>query len=201
MPTPPFLPGTLYHVYNRGVSRQTVFAKDAHYRHFLELLAHHVVPCARVYAFALLPNHFHLVAEPRDDAPRSASQALSNACNAYAQHFNRDTSRSGALFCRPFQRKAVTDERYFAALVRYVHGNAQHHGLLPDGAAWPYTSEALITSDRPTLLERGAVRGWLCQPDTLSGSDVLTGLAQIVEELGDGLLAPLDTLSGCLEIP
>lgn len=187
MPTPPFLPGTVYHVYNRGVSRQTVFVTDAHYRRFLALLAHHAVPCLHVYAFALLPNHFHLVAAPRENAPRPASQGLSNACNAYAQHFNRRMGRTGTLFCRPFQRKAVTDARYLAALVRYVHGNAHHHGLVGAGQAWAYTSEALLCSDRPTRLEREAVRVWLGVGDTLTGLETLTGLAALVDELADPL--------------
>lgn len=156
----PLLPGTLYHVYNRGVGRETVFRTDGHYRLFLRLLAHHVVPSAHVFAFALLPNHFHLVLRPRDAAARPASQALSNACNAYARTFNRATGRAGTLFARPFQRKPVLSRAYAAALVRYVHDNPVRHGLVGGAGEWPYTSLPLLASHAPTRLERREVLSW-----------------------------------------
>jgi len=161
MPTPPLAPGTRYHIYNRGVNREVLFRSDVHYRRFLALLGHHVAPCARVYAFALLPNHFHFILEPHADGPRSCSQALSNAFNAYAKGYNLVTGRVGALFCRPFQRKVITNEAYAAAATRYVLLNAVKHGLVTDTADWPWSSWEAMHSERPTLLARDDVRGWL----------------------------------------
>ncbi len=161
----PLVPGTVYHVYNRGVGRETLYRTAWQYRHFLRLLAHHVVPTAHVYAFALLPNHFHLVLRPRVTfegvaPPRSASQALSNACNAYARTFNRAAGRTGTLFARPFQRKPVLNRRYAASLVRYVHENPVRHGFVTDLLDWPYTSFALLAGHTPTRLERREVLSW-----------------------------------------
>lgn len=161
MPTPPLVPGLRYHVYNRGVNRETLFRTDAHYRRFLALLGHHVAPCAHVYAFALLPNHFHLILEPHSDGPRSISQALSNACNAYVKGYNLATGRVGTLFGRPFQRKVLTSEAYAASAIRYVLLNAVKHRLVTDAADWPWSSWHVLQSERPTLLARDDVRRWL----------------------------------------
>jgi len=149
MPTPSLVPGTLYHVYNRGVNRETLFRTDTQYRHFWKLLDHHVAPCADVLAFTLLPNHFHLLLVAHAEGPRSTSQALSNACNAYAKSVNLRSGRVGPLFCRPFQRKAISDPAYAAAAMSYVLHNAVHHGLVAHAAAWPWSSGLLRAEQVP----------------------------------------------------
>ena len=61
-----------YHVLNGGNARNTVFHKDTDYGAFLKLLnqAHDSVSM-RLLAFCLMPNHFHLVAWPRQDGDLS----------------------------------------------------------------------------------------------------------------------------------
>ena len=61
-----------YHVLNRGNARNTVFHKDGDYGAFLKLLnqANDRVSM-RLLAFCLMPNHFHLVAWPREDGDLS----------------------------------------------------------------------------------------------------------------------------------
>lgn len=183
MPAPvPLVPGTLYHVYNRGVNRETLFRTDANYRYFLRLLAHHLVPSVHVYAFALLPNHYHLIVRPRVGADRPASRALSNACNAYARALNRQAGRVGSLFSRPFQRKAVESRAYAAALVRYVHENPARHGFVSDFRAWRYTSYPLLSGAASTRLERAEVLSWYGD-----GGEHLSGLPDLT-----GVEAPVD---------
>jgi putative transposase len=152
---PALQPGQFYHVFNRGNNRETLFRTPDNYRHFLRLYAHHVHPACTTLAFCLLPNHFHLLVRIRDDsASRGASQALSNLCNAYTKAFNRRYGRSGALFARPFHRKPVETTRYLAAVVRYIHRNPEHHGLISDFQAWPFSSWPLVATNSPTRLDR-----------------------------------------------
>ncbi len=163
----PLLPGVVYHVYTRGTNRETVFRSADNYRHLLRLYAHHVGPHADTFAFCLLPNHLHLVIRPRADG---TSAALSRCLNAYAKAFNRRYARTGSLFEHPFRRKPVTDARYFAALVRYVHQNPQRHGLHDDFRTWPYSSWSLVTGTRPTRLDRATVLDWCGGLDALRGA-------------------------------
>jgi len=47
----------------------------------------------------------------------------------YARYFNRRHRRTGHLFERRYKAYLVTDERYLAALVRYIHANLPSAGL------------------------------------------------------------------------
>ena len=55
-------PGALQHVIGRGINRQAIFSDKADYKDFLyrlgEILSESNTSC---YAWALMPNHFHLL--------------------------------------------------------------------------------------------------------------------------------------------
>lgn len=57
--------GQVYHVINRGNGRQEVFHKEGDYKAFIELMGaakeRHAV---KIYAYCLMPNHFHLLLQP-----------------------------------------------------------------------------------------------------------------------------------------
>ena len=96
-------PGVIYHIYNRGVNGETIFKEKRNYEHFINLYVKHIQPMTDTYAFCLLPNHFHLLAEIKDQDTdltglhgganltglrdlsglKFASQAFSNFFNAY----------------------------------------------------------------------------------------------------------------------
>jgi putative transposase len=108
-------------------------------------LAHNLL--TDMYAYCLLPNHFHfllrlktadeILANPdlhdfwphtRDNRPH---QFFSNFFNGYARAFNEQYGRTGSLFQRPFGRIPVPTDAYFHTLVAYIHRNPQKHGLTP----------------------------------------------------------------------
>lgn len=55
------LPGSTYHLFNHGNGRENLFAEHKNYDFFLNRLSLHVLPIAFVYAYCLMPNHFHLL--------------------------------------------------------------------------------------------------------------------------------------------
>src|SRR5687768_15361851 len=61
------------HVLNRGNARATLFHEPADYAVFIELLneARNRFD-VRIYAFCVMPNHFHLVLHPRSARELSA---------------------------------------------------------------------------------------------------------------------------------
>ena len=164
MPDPvPLQHGQTYHLYSRGNNRQSIFVQERNYRHFLQLYGQHVQPIADTYAYCLLPNHFHFLLHIRDvdggSGPegKQPSQCVSNLLNAYARAFNRAQQRSGSLFQRPFGRKLVTSDAYFAWLIAYIHQNPQKHGLVDDFRDWDCSSYHALLSNRPTRLNRQEV--------------------------------------------
>jgi REP element-mobilizing transposase RayT len=56
----PFLPDTNYHVFNHGNGDELIFKRPDNYRYFLEKVSVYVLPVAKVFAYCLMPNHFHL---------------------------------------------------------------------------------------------------------------------------------------------
>ena len=172
--------GAVYHVYNRGNNREDIFVEPRNYRHFLLLMARHVLPVADIYAYCLLRNHFHLLLRVRTEeeqrawamahAPdgrlpeswkgKAAAQALGNCFNAYAKAFNKTYSRTGSLFEHPFKRIEVASARYFARLVVYIHRNPERHGLVGDFRDWPHSSFHALRGEGSTRLDRETVHSW-----------------------------------------
>lgn len=162
----PLQPGRFYHVFNRGVNGEALFREERNYRYFLEKYAHHVVPVAKTFAYALLPNHFHLLVQVRRTAARSdcdqkdtlttkrIARAFANLFSGYAKAINKAYGRTGSLFERPFQRIEIDSGRYFQHVVRYIHQNPERHGFVDDFREWPYTSYASLQSGADTHLER-----------------------------------------------
>lgn len=59
-----FLPlqyDTFYHVYNRGNNGEKIFFNEENYRYFLRKFGIYLTPYIEVYAYCLLPNHFHFL--------------------------------------------------------------------------------------------------------------------------------------------
>lgn len=61
----PLQPNTIYHIYNRGNNRETIFRAKENFHYFLTLYTDHFHPWATTYAYCLLPNHFHFLAHIR----------------------------------------------------------------------------------------------------------------------------------------
>ena len=88
--------GALYHVIARGNQRRTVFRDTVDYRCYLDLLVRyqhrHGLP---LYAYALMPNHLHLLISP-NRAP--LSKIMQGLQQTYTRHFNRRHRLVGHCF-------------------------------------------------------------------------------------------------------
>ena len=61
-------PGVPHHVTQRGNRRQQVFFSDDDYEVYTALLAEGCRAAGvEVWAYCLMPNHVHLILQPRDD--------------------------------------------------------------------------------------------------------------------------------------
>lgn len=127
-----------YHIYNQGNNKEDIFKEKRNYPYFLQLVKKHIIPVAEIYAYCLLPNHFHLLVRTRTiENEKQLSQGFSNAFNAYAKGINKSYQRTGSLFKRKFSRIVIKNEEYLKNLVLYIHTNAQHHKIIDDFKAYP----------------------------------------------------------------
>jgi putative transposase len=112
----------------RGIERTRVFQDDADRADFVSRLAQ----CARdrelvVYAWALMPNHFHLLVRT-GHCP--LSQSMRKLLTGYVVNFNRRHQRYGHLFQNRYKSIICEEEPYLLELTRYIHLNPVRGGLV-----------------------------------------------------------------------
>jgi len=157
---------TIYHIFNRANNYENLFIEEKNYDYFIELLKKHVVPIADIYAYCLLPNHFHLVLEIKNNKqlPKDYQigrikihQAFSNMFNAYAKAINKAYGRRGSLFQKHLKRIIVDDNEYLQNLILYVHLNPEKHKIFYDFTLYTHSSYKPILSSEKTFLKREKV--------------------------------------------
>ncbi len=123
MPRQPRLdaPGALHHVIGRGIDGVTIFRNRKDREDFLERLADLCsVGALRVYAWALMGDHFHLLL-------RTGTQPLSismrKLLTGYVVNYNRRHKRYGHLFQNRYKSILCEDDPYLLELTRYIHLN------------------------------------------------------------------------------
>jgi putative transposase len=113
--------GAKYHVTARGNGRQRIFFGDEDYERFLDQLAlaqekDQVI----VYAYCLMPNHYHLFVETPLGNIQRFEQRLNTAYGMYYRYKHR---RPGHCFQGRYGAKVVGDDDYVIRLSRYIHLN------------------------------------------------------------------------------
>ncbi len=132
MPRQPRLdsPGTLHHVMVRGLERRVIFRDDPDRADFVDRLAQLAEQGAlSVYAWALLPNHAHLLIRT---GTRPLARSMRSLLTGYAGAFNRRHKRVGHLFQNRYKSIVVEAEPYLLELVRYLHLNPLRAQVVPD---------------------------------------------------------------------
>jgi len=152
MPRGPRLdaPGVLHHVMVRGLDRQVIFKDETDRADFVARLAALAGAGAVVaYAWALLPNHAHLLIRT---GARPLARTMRSLLTGHAGAFNRRHKRTGHLFQNRYKSIVVEEEAYFLELVRYLHLNPVRAGVVRDLAAlarYPWSGHAALLGRVP----------------------------------------------------
>ena len=114
-------PGALHHVIARGIEKREIFWDNHDRNNFLERLATITEESGtRCYAWALLPNHCHLLFKTGLSPIATVMRRL---LTGYAVTFNRRHRRHGHLFQNRYKSILCQEEVYLKELVRYIHLN------------------------------------------------------------------------------
>ena len=151
----------IFHVYNRGNQRQTIFFEREHYLYFLRKVREYLRPHCSILAYCLMPNHFHLLiyANEQTIAPAEALRRHSDSpkvdmnnfahgmkmlLSSYTKGVNKQMGLSGSLFTQNTKAKQVSSELaqedYRLTGFHYIHQNPHTAGLVTDLADWEYSS-------------------------------------------------------------
>jgi len=130
------IPGQIMHVMVRGNNRETLFFSLKDRRIYLDWLreAARQFGCA-VHAFALMPNHVHLLMTPQNKD--SLAKTMQSLGRRYAQYFNQQHHRSGTIWEGRY-RSSLIDPDYFLRCQRYIELNPVRsgHESNPQDSSW-----------------------------------------------------------------
>lgn len=138
----------LYHIFDRGVDKRNIFIDKSDQIRFIHDLYEfndkkpapdyirrdnedsnvgHAMShierdkLVKIHAFALMPNHHHLIVEPIKE--NGASFFIRKLHCGYARGFNEKHKRNGYLFQGRYQDVHIQDDRQLMHLVCYIHAN------------------------------------------------------------------------------
>ncbi|MFQ5540741.1 MAG: transposase [Candidatus Paceibacteria bacterium] len=141
----PIVQGEWYHCYTRGIDGRATYNDQFDYQRFTQALylsnsaktierssfwklAHNDVfslprdePLVAIGAYALMPNHFHLLL--KEQVEGGISQFMQRLGTSYTKYFNERHDRIGSLFVRPFRSRHVGTDSYLRRIVSYIHCN------------------------------------------------------------------------------
>lgn len=164
MPRGPRLdsPGILHHVMVRGIDKGEIFIDDIDRADFIRRIGIVAeLTATRLYAFALMGNHAHMLLKSGDPGLPAFMRRL---LTGYALQFNRRHKRVGHLFQNRYKSIVCEEEAYFRKLVAYINLNPLLGGLVGsieelEKFAWCGQAD-LLGSIRHPWLDRRYVLGF-----------------------------------------
>jgi REP element-mobilizing transposase RayT len=119
-------PGACHHVYGRGIEKKNIFHDDQDRKRFLERVGFNLkrweISCI---AWALMPNHFHLLVRSWGGDLSSYMRCL---LTWYSMYFNERYDRVGHLFQNRYKSRMISKESHMLVAIRYIHLNPLRGG-------------------------------------------------------------------------
>ena len=149
-------PGALHHIMARGIEGGKIFRDNKDRDHFLERLENILKDTGTsCYAWALIPNHFHLLLRTGSTLLTTVMRRL---LTGYAQWYNRRHKRQGHVFQNRYKSILCQEDKYFLELVRYIHLNPIRAKTVKDIeilGSYKYSGHSALMGTRPKSKQGG----------------------------------------------
>ncbi|WP_374584028.1 transposase [Pseudoduganella sp.] len=121
--------GNCLHIVQRGDNRRPCFADDIDRQHYLDLLAEHSEKTGcNVHAYALMPNHVHLLLTINE---RNAQSWLMKSIAQFAAHWmHQRYGTSGTMWEGRYHASEIDSEAYLLLCQRYIELNPVRAGIV-----------------------------------------------------------------------
>lgn len=100
-------------------------------------------------AWAVLVNHYHLVAESPAASGETLRDWLTELHRETATALNKLDGAPGRRVWHNFRETQLTHQTSYLARLRYTHENAVHHGLVPVARDYRWCSAAWFETHAP----------------------------------------------------
>ena len=94
--------------------------------------------CSRIYAWCILPNHYHVLV--KTERIEELRHNLGQFHGRSSFEWNRTDNRRGRKVWYNCFERPMKSERHFWATLNYVHHNPVHHGYVKQWQDWPWSS-------------------------------------------------------------
>ncbi len=157
-----------YHIYSRGVAKQTIFLDEDDYFYFLSALKRylshkpakhpghgnypHYGERLTLLAYCLMPSHVHLLVYQKDQ--QAMVEFMRSVMTSYSMYFNRKYKRVGPVFQSRYKASRITQDSYLEHISRYIHLNPNSWDHYPYSSLKYYLGDAWAEWIRPdSILE------------------------------------------------
>src|SRR3990167_9835459 len=137
--------GVCFHVLNRAVARLPLFEKAEDYKAFERVLEEsfdrHPLP---IYAYSVMPNHWHFVVRAETDEQLSAFFRWLTHTHTMRWHAHYGTQGTGPLYQGRFKTFPIEEDDHLLTVLRYVERNPLRAKMVDEADAWrseEHTSE------------------------------------------------------------
>lgn len=150
--------GQPFHVVNRGTEGRQLFFESLEYRQFIDLLTEAKARYpVHLYGYCVMPNHFHLVLSPVQDAAVSAFMRWLTGCHACHLRSDTRTVGQGHVYQHRYWAGPIGSEKHFLNVVRYVESNALRAKLVERAEQWRWGSLWERTANQRRLVDLAPV--------------------------------------------
>lgn len=138
------VPSMLYHVISRGNNREWIFNDTEDFEKYIEICKRYKERHQfKLYNWALMNNHVHLLLETSDRSPLSKVMQGINTI-----WFNRKNRKVGHLWQDRFRSFIIERDSYLLECGRYIERNPLRAGIVKDIGRYPWSSYRVYSSGK-----------------------------------------------------
>lgn len=145
-----------YHIYARGVAKQTIFLESSDFIYFQKLFARYLSKSTieskmgyiypkfynqmDLLAYCLMNNHFHILVYQKEAG--NIKKLMQSIMTSYSRYFNLKYKRTGPLFESRYKASRIDVRSYLEHISRYIHLNPRYW------KSYPYSSLKYYLTDQ-----------------------------------------------------
>jgi putative transposase len=129
----------VYHAFSRSNGRKVIFQESKDFDYFKTLLSEYNLRFdAKIYHWAIMLSHYHLVLE--FEYPEVISKFMAGLHRAYSHYYHKQYNAVGFLWQGRFKLQPIQKELYLKNCGRYVERNPVRAGMVKEASEYAYSS-------------------------------------------------------------
>lgn len=130
----------IYHILTRGNNRQDIFKEEKDYQRYIEVLKRYKEKFQfKLYHYALMRNHIHLVLETTERGG-NLSEIMKGINLSYAQYFKGKYRHTGHFWQDRYKSIIISKDNYLLACGSYVELNPVRAKIVEDPKDYKWSS-------------------------------------------------------------